>query len=307
MPVIGSHEPAAWHWSAAAQVTGFAPAHVPAWQVSVRVQALPSSHALPSGRAGLEHMPVAGSQVPASWHWSAAAQTTATPPHAPLRQTSSCVQASPSSHALPSGLAGLEHMPVVGSHEPASWHWSAAAQTTWTPPHAPLRQTSSCVQALPSSHALPSGLAGLEHMPVAGSQVPASWHWSAAAQTTWTPPHAPLRQTSSCVQASPSSHALPSGLAGLEQVPVVGSQVPASWHWSAAAQTTWTPPHAPLRQTSSCVQASPSSHALPSGLAGLEHMPVVGSQVPASWHWSAAAQTTWTPPHAPPRQTSSCV
>ena len=34
MPVAGMHELAVWHWSRAAQVTGFAPVHVPAWQVS---------------------------------------------------------------------------------------------------------------------------------------------------------------------------------------------------------------------------------------------------------------------------------
>src|SRR5262249_48380448 len=62
--------------AAAAQVTGFAPVQTPAWQVSVCVQALPSLQAAPSGFAGSEHEPVAGSQVPASWHWSAAAQTT---------------------------------------------------------------------------------------------------------------------------------------------------------------------------------------------------------------------------------------
>src|SRR5439155_451063 len=52
VPVAGSHEPAAWHWSAAAQTTGFVPMHVPAWQVSVRVQALPSSQVAPLGFGG---------------------------------------------------------------------------------------------------------------------------------------------------------------------------------------------------------------------------------------------------------------
>ena len=43
---------------------------------------------------------------------------------------------------------------------------------------------SACVQALPSLHAVPLGLAGFEQAPVAGSQVPAVWHWSLAVQTT---------------------------------------------------------------------------------------------------------------------------
>src|SRR5439155_18263672 len=67
---------ASWHASGGTHPTGFVPLHTPAWQVSVRVQALPSLQAVPSGFAGLEQAPVAGSQVPASWHWSAAAQTT---------------------------------------------------------------------------------------------------------------------------------------------------------------------------------------------------------------------------------------
>jgi hypothetical protein len=37
------------------QVTGFAPVHDPAWQVSVWVQALPSLHPVPLGLAGFVH------------------------------------------------------------------------------------------------------------------------------------------------------------------------------------------------------------------------------------------------------------
>jgi hypothetical protein len=42
------------------------PTHAPAWQVSTVVQALLSLQLVPSEEAGLEHCPVAGSQVPAS-------------------------------------------------------------------------------------------------------------------------------------------------------------------------------------------------------------------------------------------------
>jgi hypothetical protein len=38
----------------------------------------------------------------------------------------------------------------------------------------PARHTSPVVQALPSLQVLPSGFAGFEHTPVAGSQVPTS-------------------------------------------------------------------------------------------------------------------------------------
>jgi hypothetical protein len=52
------------------QTTGFEPVHMPAWQVSDCVQALPSSHARPLGlMLGAEHIPLAGSQVLlATWH-----------------------------------------------------------------------------------------------------------------------------------------------------------------------------------------------------------------------------------------------
>src|SRR5690348_15661542 len=42
-PVPGSHVPATWHWSDAEHETGFPPMQRPPWQLSVRVQALPSS------------------------------------------------------------------------------------------------------------------------------------------------------------------------------------------------------------------------------------------------------------------------
>src|SRR5437867_1040292 len=76
VPLAGSQVPASWHWSRAEQVTGFAPVQTPAWQVSVWVQALPSMHDTPSALFGFEQVPVAGSQVPASWHWSRAEQVT---------------------------------------------------------------------------------------------------------------------------------------------------------------------------------------------------------------------------------------
>jgi hypothetical protein len=49
-------------------MTGFAPVHDPLWQVSLCVHASPSSHAVPSPATGFEHVPVAGSHVPGSWH-----------------------------------------------------------------------------------------------------------------------------------------------------------------------------------------------------------------------------------------------
>src|SRR5216110_324252 len=173
-PVAGLQMPAVWHWSAAVHTTGLAPTQAPAAQVSVRVQASPSSHGAPSSLAGLLQTPEAGLQTPAVWHWSAAVHTTGlAPPQAPAAQVSVRVQALPSSHGAPSSLAGLLQTPEAGLQAPAVWHWSAAVRTTGlAPPQAPAAQVSVRVQALPSSHGAPSSLAGLLQTPEAGLQAP---------------------------------------------------------------------------------------------------------------------------------------
>jgi hypothetical protein len=146
--------------------------------VSVCVQALPSLQADPSAFSGFEHAPVAVSQAPASWHWSEGLQITGfAPVHAPAWHVSSCVQALPSSQADPSAFAGFEHAPVAESQTPTSWHGSEAAQTTgFDPVQVPAWHVSVCVQALPSLQAAPSAFAGVEHVPVAVSHTPATWH-----------------------------------------------------------------------------------------------------------------------------------
>src|SRR5207302_144234 len=120
-PVDGLQVPTSWHWSCAAQVTGFAPVQVPASQVSVCVQALPSSQVVPFGFAGFEQTPVDGSQVPTSWHWSCAVQVTGfAPVQVPASQVSVCLPALSWSQVVPFGFAGLEQTPVDESHLPAS-------------------------------------------------------------------------------------------------------------------------------------------------------------------------------------------
>ena len=141
-----------------------------------------------------------------------------------------------------------------------------------------------CVHALPSLHAVPLVAFGFEQVPFAGSHVPATWHWSLAVHVTgFEPVQTPVWHVSVCVHALPSLHVLPSGLAGFEQVPVAGLQVPALWHWSCAVHTTGLlPVQVPIWQVSVRVQALPSLQALPSGLAGFEQAPVAGLHVPAS-------------------------
>src|SRR5207244_1948350 len=193
-PDAGLQAPTAWHWSAAVHTTGLAPTQAPAAQVSVCVQALPSSHGAPLSLAGLLQTPDAGLQTPAVWHWSAAVHVTAlAPTQMPASQASVCVQALPSSHGAPSSLAGLLQTPVAGLQAPAAWHWSAAVHATGlAPAQRPASQMSVCVQALPSSHGAPSSLAGLLQTPVAGLQAPTAWHWSAAVHTAgFAPTQAP--------------------------------------------------------------------------------------------------------------------
>src|SRR5215813_9370574 len=184
------------------------------------------------------------------------------------------------------GTDGLEHVPVWGSHWPAvwqlscGWHWRGAPAR-----HAPAWHVSAWVQAFPSLQLVPSAFAGLEQMPVCGSQVPALWHWSVVVQVTgFVPTQAPAWQESLWVQALPSLQLVPSAFAGFEQVPVCGSQVPALWHWSVAVQVTgFAPTQVPAWQESLWVQALPSLQLVPAGFAVFEQVPVCGSQVPV-WH-----------------------
>src|SRR2546425_981769 len=84
-----------------------------------------------------------------------------------------------------------------------------------------------CVQALPSLHDVPSTAFGFEQAPLAGLQVPATWHWSLAAQVTgFAPVQTPAWPVSGCVQALPSLHDVPSTAFGFEQAPLAGLQVP---------------------------------------------------------------------------------
>jgi len=113
----------------------------------------------------------------------------------PARQLSPELQRLPSLQAVPFGAGSdAEHLPVVGLHVPLTWHWSCGAQVTGLPPaQTPAWQVSVCVQAFPSLQGVPFGFARFEHVPFAGSQVPASWHGSLGAHITgFAPMHAPV-------------------------------------------------------------------------------------------------------------------
>jgi hypothetical protein len=130
----------------------------------------------------------------------------------------------------------------------------------------------------PASAGAPASLhatGGLEQTPVPGLQVPIPWQESLAVQMTELPAaHVPLWHVSFKSHRLPSLHAVPSGSVGLEQTPDVGSQVPATWHWSLAVHTTGFVPtqvpdsHAPLAK-----QEFPALHDVP--LSGVcEHVPL---------------------------------
>jgi hypothetical protein len=136
----------------------------------VCVHASPSLQRVPLGLAGLLQTPVAGLQLPASWHWSPDPHTTGVlPVHRPLWQVSVCVQALPSLQGVPSTRAGFTQSPVAGLHTPALWHWSGGAQLTggpgtqWPAPS----QASAPLQALPSPHEVPADAAAWGHSPQA--------------------------------------------------------------------------------------------------------------------------------------------
>src|SRR5437870_2077387 len=268
------------------------PAQTPAWQVSPVVQALPSLQLVPLATGwGFGQVPVAGSQLPPVWHWSGVGHTMPVPLQTPAWQVSPVVQVLPSLQAVPLATGGFEQVPISGLQVPAVWHWSGAGQTTAVPAHTPAWQVSPVVQALPSVQMVPVAARGFEQVPVAGSQVPAGWHWSGAGHATAVPVQVPAWQVSPAVHALPSLQAVPLAATGLEQVPVAGSQVPARWHWSDAGQATGVPLQTPALQVSPVVQRLPSEHRLPLGsLASSGHVGPFPEQNSATSHGPAAGR-----------------
>jgi hypothetical protein len=127
----------------------------------------------------------------------------------------------------------------------------------------------------------------LEHWPVRGSQVPASWHSSIGVQVLGTPVQMPLRQVAPYTQALPSSHKEPSAFAVVRQAPVLGSQT-ASWQGSGGWQNLGLAPmQTPAWQVWIWLQRSPSSHAWPSGKGA--QVPFEGAPAATEHAWQGAA------------------
>jgi hypothetical protein len=119
--------------------------------VSDWVQTLLSVQGAPSGLAGLEHRPVAGLQMPASWHWSNAVQVSATFTHPLDGLQESVVQRLPSSQAA---LLAVWVQASVISSQASTVQDTPSSQLGAVPAWQPSvgLQVSVPLQALPSSH-----------------------------------------------------------------------------------------------------------------------------------------------------------
>ena len=114
------------------------------------------------------------------------------------------------------------------------------------------------------------------------------------------------------VQALLSLQVVPFGAAGFEQTPVVGLQVPATWHWSEAVQVTGVPgAQEPFWQVSAPLQRLPSEQLVPFAAGACEHSPVVASQL-STVHGLPSSQLPadevhWPFEHIPVPQTAGPV
>jgi hypothetical protein len=138
----------------------------------------------------------------------------------------------------PSQAPSLQGVPrIAGAQTPElGSHWldvHSVPPHFGVPPQDPPVQLSDPekTQRFPSEQVVPSGATGAEHFPLTWSHVPATWHWSNAVHVTVVPGvHTPALHMSLESQALPSLQNVPSVASGFEQTPVVGSQVPMTWH-----------------------------------------------------------------------------
>src|SRR5436190_18205035 len=141
------------------------------------------------------------------------------------------------SHRLRSFGSSIASQPsVTGKQLPTSGsklQMSQAAPAQWVGVRicagvqAPAWQASPIEHLLPSSQTVPLASAGFEQTPVDGAHTPAPWHMSVAPHTLGAPPtQTPEAQASTVVHRLPSLQVVPSASTGIEQAPVVESQVP---------------------------------------------------------------------------------
>src|SRR5205809_868703 len=240
---------------------------VPGWQplaesqVSTPSQRLPLSQwacVLQQPPIGLkEHSPVAWSQL-------------------------STVQISPSSQGtgMPAWHSPVESLQVsTPLHASLSSHWAFELQqpSIGVLLHASVATLqASLVQTTPSSQL---GGSPFTPRPVLGSHVSGPSQKTPSSQTTGCPMQLPPLQVSSVVQLLSSSQGAVLGL--LTQLPVSRSQLSSVQTLPSSQFGGGPPAQLPFLQASSVVQALAALQVVPVGFVGVEHVPLVGSQVPA--------------------------
>ncbi len=251
------------------------PVQIPLEQASSSVQMLPSSQGRPS-LAGVRMLQLGAtplvSQVATLQALPEVEQSIGSPAQTPPKQASSRVQTLPSSHGSPSAtgvrMSQLGPVPLV-SQEAVLQALPEVEQSMGSPAQTPSKHTSSMVQGLPSLQGEPS-FDGVRISQLGSAPLVAQDAVLQASpeveQSTGSPRQTPPKQASSRVQTLPSSQGTPSGRG------VMRSQLPSGPFESQAAtvqaspaaeQSTGTPAHAPLEQTSLMVQGAPSSQGAP--------------------------------------------
>jgi hypothetical protein len=248
--------------------------HVPVWQVSAPLQALPSVHEVPLATL-VFWQPVAGTHE-SLVHALPSLQLGAVPAvHAPLWQVSTPLQALPSVQVVPFATTTF-WQPEAGTQESVV-HGFESLQLGGVPAaQAPAWQVSAPLQVSPSLHGLPLATA-VWRQPPAPSQV--SVVQGLLSLQSRPPPgaHTPAWQSSSPLQALPSGHGVPFGTAVFWQ-PVAGTQVSVV-HTLASLQLGGVPAaQAPAWQVSAPLHRSPSLHGVPLTTA-VFWQPVAGTQV----------------------------
>ena len=271
------------------------PAQTPPWQVSPKVQALPSLQVVPSV-TGLFWQPSVGLQVSVVQGLPSSQLRGGPPRHWPAEHWSPVVQAFPSSH-------GRETFwwtqPVAGTHESAVQTLPSSQLGGGPPTHVPPEHVSFAVQALPSLH---DAWLFTCRQPSWASQR-SSVHGFPSSQLMGGPPrHCPFRQKSRLVQALLSLQVRV--LLFVCWQPATGSQVSVVQELPSLQLTGGPGWHAPPPQASGPVQALPSSQG---AVLLLCTQPVAGSQVSVVQRFPSSQLGGGPPTHVPFAHVSAVV
>jgi hypothetical protein len=215
----------------------------------------PSEHAVPSGAFGFVHAPLAGTQVPATWHSSLAVQVTAGPAtQVPLAsQLSAPSQRSASAHDVPA-VTGVCVTPVVAPQTSSVQGFSSSRTSGVPGTHAPTLHSSAPLQTSPSEHETAFGAFTQPLAALHESSVHTLPSLQFGAVPAW---HDPPPHTSAPLQALPSEHET---VFGAFTQPLAGLHV-SSVHTLPSLQFGAVPAwHDPPPHTSAPLQALPSEH-----------------------------------------------